>query len=417
MTDSGRIDAVRQAVEAAHRTEWSKVLASTVRLTRDIDLAEECVEDAYLTALKTWDRDGIPANPGAWLTTAARRRALDLLRREKSLQTRYPLLIDDSPGDDPAMLQIDEIPDERLRLIFTCCHPALAQDAQIPLTLRLLCGLGPGEIASLFLVPQPTIVARITRAKQKIAIAGIPYRVPEPHELPDRLNAVLNVIYLIYAAGHTSPDGDVLTNPVLIDRAFELATILRSLMPDEREVRGLLALIMFSEARRPARTDAAGDLVLLEDQDRSSWNQSLIEQADQLVKDAIRGVQPGRYVLQAAISGLHSVAPSWAETDWEELLVLYDLLYADWPSPIVALNRIAVRSMIDGPEVALRELDELANDPRLAAYQYLPSTRADLLRRLGRYQEAATAYGDALNLVTNAPERRFLERRLASVST
>jgi RNA polymerase sigma-70 factor (ECF subfamily) len=415
MTLVGQAQSVRDAIDLAHRNEWSRVLATTVRVTRDIDLAEECVEDAYLSALTAWERDGIPANPGAWLTTAARRRALDLARRASSLRKRYPLIIDPDGGDDPAMTPFDEIPDERLRLIFTCCHPALAQDSQVPLTLRLVCGLKPGEIARLFLVPQATVVARITRAKAKIQTAGIPYRIPEMHELPDRLDAVLNVIYLIYTAGHVSADGDQLTNDVLTDRAMELARILLALMPDEREVRGLIALLLFSEARRPARTDAAGDLVLLEDQDRSLWNAKLIDTADRILRDAIRGVKPGRYVLQAAIAGIHTTAPSWAETDWHELLVLYDALLEIWPSPVVELNRIAVQAMAESPTDALRSLGGIENDPRLSDYHYLPTLRADLLCRLGRFKAAADAYRTARTQTANSMERRFLDRRISEM--
>jgi RNA polymerase sigma-70 factor (ECF subfamily) len=415
MTAVGQVQSVRDAIDLAHRSEWSRVLATTVRVTRDFDLAEECVEDAYLSALTAWERDGIPANTGAWLTIAARRRALDLARRETSLRKRYPLLIDSGGGGDPAMTPIDEIPDERLRLIFTCCHPALAQESQVPLTLRLVCGLKPGEIARLFLVPQATVVARITRAKAKIQTAGIPYRVPDMHELPDRLDAVLNVIYLIYTAGHVSADGEDLTNDLLTDRAMELATILLSLMPDEREVRGLIALLLFSEARSPARTDPNGDLVLLENQDRTLWNAKLIDTADRILRDAIRGVRPGRYVLQAAIAGIHTTSPSWTETDWHELLVLYDALLEIWPSPVVELNRIAVLAMAESPSAGLDALARIVGDPRLSGYHYLPTLQADLLRRVGRYSDAAASYQLAHEMADNATERRFLQKRIAEM--
>jgi RNA polymerase sigma-70 factor (ECF subfamily) len=309
----------------------------------------------------------------------------------------------------------DEIPDERLRLIFTCCHPALAQEAQIGLTLRLLCGLTTSEIASMFLVPLPTVAARITRAKKKIEISRIPYRVPEGADLPERLSSVLSVVYLIYSAGHTSPDGEELNNPVLIERALDLARALLSLMPDEPEVRGLLALILLSEARRSARTNPAGELVLLEEQDRSLWDKAMIAEGSRLVESALRNGKPGRYAIQAAIAALHAEAESWQETDWRQIALLYDVLYRIWPTPVVALNRIVARSMVNGPEAALMELAEIEGNEQLASYVYLPATKADLLRRLDRHDEAVEAYRAALAIVTNSRERRFLERRLAEV--
>ena len=416
MTDR-RVDDAKTAIAEAHRREWGRVLAATARLTRDLDLAEDCVEDAYLAALGAWERDGIPDNPGAWLTTTAKRRALDILRRGQNLQSKYALLAEPAVEDEPAMDEPDEIPDERLRLIFTCCHPALAQDAQVALTLRLLCGLTTSEIARMFLVPLPTIAARITRAKKKIATARIPYRVPEEADLPDRLAAVLTVIYLIYSAGHTSPEGEDLDNPVLIERALDLTRALRSLMPDEREVRGMLALILLSESRRSTRTDSAGEFVRLEEQDRSCWDRSMIEEATQLVVDALRGGKPGRYSIQAAISAVHAGAATWEETDWSEIAGLYDVLLELWPSPVVALNRIAARSMVHGPSLALADLAALEDDAHLATYHYLPAIKADLLRRLDRHDEAAEAYRSALDLATNARERAFLQRRLDEVDS
>ena len=401
---------VAAAIEEAHRQEWGRVLASTARLTRDLDLAEDCVEDAYLRALDAWDRDGIPVNPGAWLTTTARRRALDLLRRDSALRARYPLLI------EPAMEETDDIPDERLRLIFTCCHPALAREAQVALTLRLLCGLNTVEIARMFLVPLPTMAARITRAKKKIATARIPYRAPAAPELPDRLDPVLTVIYLIYSAGHTSRDGEELDNPALVERAIHLARALVSLMPDEREARGLLALMLLNAARRGSRTGESGELVLLENQDRSRWDREMIAEGSALVVDALTGGRPGKYGVQAAIAALHADAPSWEEIDWLQIHGLYGALQQIWPSPVVALNRIAARSMVDGPQVALAELVELEEDGRLAAYHYLPAIKADLLRRLGRSQEAALSYKAALDLATNGAEQSFLRKRLTEVT-
>ena len=411
MTDP-QTQEVAAAIDDAHRREWGKVLAATMHLTRDLDLAEDCVADAYVSALKAWSRDGIPTNPGAWLTTAARRRALDAFRRNQRLHTRLPLLAEAEHEDGPVMIETDEIPDERLRLIFTCCHPALAQEAQIALTLRLLCGLETSEIARLFLVSLPTIAARITRAKKKISATRIPYRVPEPAELPERLSSVLSVIYLIYAAGHTSPEGEELVDPVLIDRAIDLTRALVSLMPDERDARGLLALILLNEARRDSRTGEHGDLILLEHQNRLRWDRAMIAEGVGLVIEALNG-RPSRYAIQAAISAVHAQAPSWGETDWRQIVQLYDALLAIWPSPVVALNRAIALAFVEGPHAALVEVEALGTEPLLADYPYLPSARADLLRRLGRYGEAVEAYQAALALTTNAAERRFLEMRRA----
>lgn len=409
---------VQRAIEDAHRSDWGRVLAATARLTRDLDLAEDCVEDAYVSALKAWQEDGIPANPGAWLTTTARRRALDHFRRNQTLQKKYPLLVEPLAEDEPAMNIDDdfEIPDDRLRLIFTCCHPALAQEAQIALTLRLLCGLTTAEIARMFLTPLPTIAARITRAKKKIAAARIPYRVPVAADLPERLASVLAVIYLIYSAGHTSPEGEDLDNPELVARALELGRALVSLMPDEREARGLLALILLTEARRGGRTTAAGEIVLLEDQDRSLWDREMITAGIRLVEQALIAGRPGRYSLQAAIAAVHAEAETWAATDWRQIVLLYDVLLSIWPSPVVALNRIAARMMDVGPEPALAELAELETDGRLADYVYLPAVKADLLRRSGQFEASAAAYRTALTLAGNSRERAYLMRRLGEVT-
>ncbi|HEU4489459.1 MAG TPA: sigma-70 family RNA polymerase sigma factor [Jiangellales bacterium] len=408
---------VREAVAEAHRREWAFVLAATVRVAGDVDLAEECVQDAYVAALDAWARDGVPRRPGAWLTTAARRRALDAHRRDRTLRAKLPLLVESAeqlPAE--AALPDDEvIPDDRLRLVFTCCHPALAREAQVALTLRLVCGLTTAEIAAAFLVQEPTLAARLTRAKKKIAAARIPYRVPEAAELPDRLDAVLTVVHLVFTTGHTAPTGDSVVRVDLVERSLELARMLHRLMPDEREVRGLLALLLLGEARRPTRTDAAGRLVLLADQDRDAWDGRLVDEGQALVVDALRGGRPGRFALQAAIAALHAEAPSYEETDWAQVVALYDELLRVWPSPVVALNRAAAVAEAAGPAAALVEVDALAGDPRLAAYHYLPATRADLLRRLGRYGDAAQAYRDALALVRNDVERDFLQRRLAEV--
>ena len=396
----------------AHRREWAYVLAATARVAGDLDLAEECVQDAYVSALEAWSRQGVPRNPGAWLTTTARRRAIDLLRRDSTLRRKLPLLVE---PDEPAEQEgSGVIPDDRLRLVFTCCHPALAREAQVALTLRLVCGLSTAEIAQAFLVPEPTMAARVTRAKKKISAARIAYRVPEAAELPDRLDAVLTVVHLLYTTGHTAPDGDGLVRPDLVDRAVGLARMLCSLMPDEPEVRGLLALILLTDARRMTRCAPDGRLLLLEEQDRVLWDRPAIDEGIQLVREALRGC-PGRFALQAAIAALHAQAPSYQTTDWPKIVRLYDLLGRAWPSPVVALNRAAAMAMAAGPEAGLAELASLERDGRLAGYRYLPAARADLLRRLGRADEAAEAYRAALELTANHAERQFLASRLAEV--
>ena len=411
------------AVAEAHRREWTFVLAATARVTRDLDAAQECVQDAYVAALDAWRRQGVPRSPGAWLTTAARRRALDALRRDRTLRSKLPLLIVPEEAPEPAQGPgagngdgSDEIADDRLRLIFTCCHPALAREAQVALTLRLVCGLSTAEIAQAFVVSETTMAARVTRAKKKIAAARIAYRVPEAAELPDRLDAVLTVLHLLYTTGHTAPDGPDLVRADLVDRAVDLARMLRELMPDEPEVRGLLALLLITNARRATRTDEQGNVLLLEDQDRSRWDRPAIAEGAALVLDALRGGQPGRFALQAAIAAIHADAPSYAETDWPQLLLLYDALLRAWPSPVVALNRAVVVAMTSGPAAALDQIARLEQDGRLGGYRYLPATKADLLRRLGRNADAKRAYQSALELTVNAPERAFLARRITEVS-
>lgn len=401
-----------RAVADAHRHEWAFVLAATARVTGDFDLAEECVQDAYIAALDAWARDGIPRRPGAWLTQTARRKALDLLRRDKVFRAKMPLLVEPDPGGaDVNLTDPDEIPDDRLRLVFTCCHPALAREAQVALTLRLVCGVATPDIARAFLVSEPTMAARITRAKKKITAARIPYRVPVAADLPERLDAVLSVIHLLYTTGHTAPSGADLVRTDLVDRAVALTRMLLALMPDEPEVRGLLALLLLTDARRASRTDAQGRLVVLEDQDRSLWDRQAIAEGRDLAVAAFRTGRVGRYALQAAIASLHAVA----DTDWKQIVGLYDVLLKIWPSPVVALNRAVAVAMVDGPAAALEEVDLLATDERLAGYHYLPAVRADLLRRLKRHKEAAGAYRAAIALADNEAERRFLESRLAEV--
>jgi len=418
---------VERAVAEAHRREWALVLAATARVTRDLDLAEECVQEAYATALTAWERDGVPEKPGAWLTTTARRKALDALRRGQTLRSKLPLLVEPEethmedptygatwPGEPEAERPTGgTVPDDRLRLIFTCCHPALSQEARMALTLRLVCGVATGDIARAFLVSETTMAARITRAKKKISAAHIPYRVPERRELAERLDAVLGVIHLLYTTGHTAPSGEELVRADLVERALDLARTLFALMPAEREVRGLFALLLVTDARRSTRTDPDGRLLLLEEQDRASWDRDAIEEGHRLVLGALRGGNAGPYALQAPIAALHAQAPNHEETDWPQILVLYDELLKVWPSPVVALNRAVAVAMVRGPEAALAEVEALERGGRLSGYRYLPATRADLLRRLGRHREAALAYRAALDLTDNETERAFLSDRLA----
>ncbi|MGI8752559.1 MAG: RNA polymerase sigma factor [Acidimicrobiales bacterium] len=408
--------AVEAAVADAHRREWAYVLAAAVRVTGDIDLAEECVQDAYARALATWPDTGVPAKPGAWLTTVARRRAIDLLRRHSTQQRSLPLLVEPVvtaalDDDDLAGVDLPEVSDDRLRLIFTCCHPAIAADAQVALTLRLLCGLTTAEVARAFLVSEATMAARLTRAKKKISAARIPYRVPPVAELPARVEAVLAVVHLLFSTGHTAPVGADLIRRDLVERALDLARMLRSLLPDA-DVAGLLALIVLTDARRPSRVGDDGQLVLLADQDRRSWDRSAITEGIGLVREALVRRPPGRFALMAAIAAVHAEAPTWQATDWAEIVGLYDLLVAIWPSPVVALNRAVAVGFADGPQAGLDALDALAGEPVLAAYSYLAASRADFLRRLGRTDEARLAYQEALLLSENTVERSFLAGRL-----
>ncbi len=407
---------VATAVADAHRREWAFVLAATVRITRDLDLAEECVQDAYARALTHWARDGVPARPGAWLTTVARRRALDLRRRDATLARSLPLLLDGTvePDEDDAQPP-HEVADDRLRLIFTCCHPALAPSAQVALTLRLVCGLSTTEVARAFLVSEPTMAARITRAKKKIAAARIPYRVPGADELPSRTTAVLTVVHLVFTTGHTAPAGEQLVRRDLVERALDLTRMLRTLLAADPEVAGLLALILLTDARTPSRLSADGELRLLAEQDRARWDRQKIAEGVALVREALCGRPPGRFALMAAIGAVHAEAASFEATAWSEIVGLYDLLIEAWPSPVVALNRAAAIGFARGPGAGLSALEELAGEPQLATYGYLAAARADFLVRLGRTQEARSAYEEALMLTENAVERDFLARRLAGL--
>lgn len=402
------MSAVEDALDRAYRECWSTVLASTVRLTRDLDLAEDCTQDAFVQALKTWT-DGIPANPGGWLTTVARRLALDRLRRETTLRRKLPLLVEEpgEPGEQPTDL---------LRLVFTCCHPALARDSQVALTLRLICGLTTREVAAGLLISEATAAARITRAKKKIAAAGIPYRIPADEELSERLDVVLTVVQLAYTAGHVAA-GPELTRADLTGRALELAGLLVRLMPDEPEPQALLGLLQMMQARGDARVSEDGELVLLADQDRSRWDVRLLAEG---VSRATAALQQGhgRFALQAAIAGLHVTAPSWEKTDWHQVVRMYDAMLVSWPSPIVALNRAAAVSLVPGADLTavLAELDALGKEPALKSYAYLPATRADVLARLDRKEAAIAAYDEAIALTANGPEQRFLRRRRAALT-
>ena len=382
-----------------------------MRVTRDLDLAEECVQEAYARALTTWAEAGIPARPAAWLTTTARNRALDVLRRDALFRRAMPeLVMDDvAPAAEPAD---DEYADDRLRLICTCCHPALAREAQVALTLRLLCGLSTADVARAFLVSEPTMAARITRAKKKIIAARIPYRVPAASELPERIVAIVEVVHLLFTTGHTAPAGASLARRDLVERAVDLARMLHVLLPDSADVTGLLALVLLTDARRDTRLDADGRLLLLEHQDRSQWDSRAIAEGVTLVRAALRQRPPSRYALQAAIAAVHAEAPSWRETDWREVVALYGVLGEIWPSPVVALNRAVAVGFADGPAAGLAELDRLGGEPQLAGYGYLAAARADFLRRLGRDAEARAAYTEAVHLTSNEVEREFLQKRL-----
>jgi RNA polymerase sigma-70 factor, ECF subfamily len=415
-------DPVVVAVEQAHRAEWGKVLAAVARLLDgDLAAAEECTQEAFEAALRTWGERGIPSKPGAWLTTTAKNRALDRVRREAALRKRYPDLVRDEA--DPATLGAEEDDvhiDDRLRLVFTCCHPAIAAESRIALTLRLVCGLTTEEIARAFLVPEATMAARITRSKKKIATAGIPYRVPGDDDLPERLDGVLTVIHLVFTTGYAT-SGERLVRADLVERALDLARVLAVLMPREPEAHGLLALLELTDARRAARVDGEGRLVVLEDQDRSLWDTAAIERGEALLSRAFTaclrgGADPGRFLLQAAIAGAHDEASSWEATDWAGIVLLYDRLLRAWPSPVVEVNRAAAVAFAVGLEDGLALLDELAASDGLRGWHYLPAARADLLRRLGRREEAAAAYNAALATVPDGAERAYLESRLSDLS-
>lgn len=403
---------VASAIEQAHHQEWAYVLAATARVAADLDLAEDCVQDAYAKALVHWQAEGIPRRPGAWLTTVATRRALEQRRRSAVLERKLPLLVPDPVDNDPQDGGTGVFPDDRLRLVFTCCHPALSQESQVALTLKLVCGLSSAEIAKAFLVKEATLQARITRAKHKIAKTRIPYRVPRVGELPERIDAVLDVVHLVYSVGSTAKFGDQLSRPDLARRGLDLARMVHLLLPDSAEASALLGHLLLTQSREAARVDDAGRLVLMQDQDRSRWDGELIAEGLELVEVALGQPPVGRFGLLAAIGAVHAEARRWEDTDWDQILGLYDLLLARWPSPVVALNRAVAVSYAESPEAALEVVRELIEDPALATYPYLAATHADLLRRTGQRQAALTAYEEALTFTDNAVEAAFLNKRL-----
>lgn len=398
------------------RIEGGQVLATLIRLTGDIDLAEDALQDAILTAAEVWKRDGLPNSPGAWLTTVARNRALDVLRRESRRAPKEEAAFRELT-DSPAYPSLDDsVGDDVLRLLFTCCHPALSEEARVALALRTVCGLTTVDIARVHVVPEATIGQRISRAKAKIANAHIPYRVPPAHELPDRLAAVLQVIYLVFTAGHHAPVGELAGRVDLAAEGLRLGRLMVSLMPDEPECVGLTALMLATHARRATRVDAAGEFVVLADQDRRRWDHEMIAEASQMVESILRRRKPGAYQIQAAIACLHSIAPSLEQTDWPQIVVLYRLLEERWATPVVRVNLAVAIAQVDGPAAGLRALEKLEGSA-IERWHLYWATVADFERRLGNGHSAAAAYRRALGCQPNDTDRRFLEKRLAALPT
>jgi RNA polymerase sigma-70 factor (ECF subfamily) len=417
--DARSTDAVSDTVAAAFRDERAIVLATLIRQVGDFQLAEDAVQDAFEAAVTVWRRDGVPANPGAWITTAARRRAIDRLRRNRSVADRAERLAEltrlDAQHVEPSMDEESTIVDDRLRLVFTCCHPALEMPARVALTLRALGGMTTGEIARAFLVAEPTMGKRIVRAKRKIADARIPYRVPADEDLPDRLRGVLRVVYLIFNEGYAAAEGDRLVREELCDEAIRLGKLLCRLMPDDAEVWGLLALMLLHDARRAARVDPSGRYVALEAQDRSLWDRERIGEGLVMLERAVRLRRPGEYQLQAAITALQIQAPAAEDTDWAQIAELYGALGRVNPSPVVELNRAVAVGLAAGPAAGLELLEPLLADPALERYQPLYAAHAELLSRAGDAEDAARAYERAIALSANDVERAELERRLRAL--
>jgi RNA polymerase sigma-70 factor (ECF subfamily) len=411
------IDRVHETVSAVYQTESRRVLATLIRLLGDFDVAEEALHDAFRAALEQWPRDGVPANPRAWLVSTGRFKAIDGLRRRARFDSLDETAAADTLGvsDEAAWADPESVEDDRLRLIFTCCHPALTADAQVALTLREVCGLTTEEIAHAFLTPAPTLAQRIVRAKNKIRDAGIPYQVPEPRELPDRLDAVLRVIYLVFNEGYAASSGEFVTRHDLSAEAIRLGRLLVDLLP-EPEAIGLLALMLLHESRRTARTSPSGDVILLDEQDRALWDRELIGEGSRLVERALKSPGFGPYSVQAAISAVHAHARTAAETDWDEIVGLYDLLLRADTSPVIRLNRAVAIAMRDGAAAALALIDEILDGGELRDYRLAHAARADMCRRLGNLAEARVSYERALALTKQGPERRFLVRRLTEVT-